>query len=116
MYIRETPLTCLALHYLLWHSHNTSFGSPTPSPVVERAISRWKSLWDWSKRRSSTRLWRRLGFIQHADEYRWLAQLKMHEGVSEEVLLFEDDHMRGVRQLLGRFCAPQAVEDLEFDV
>lgn len=84
--------------------------------VIERAISRWKSLWDWSKRRASTRLWRRLGFIQHADEYRWLAQLKLHEGVSEETLFFEDDHMRGVQRLLGRFSAMQAMEDLEFEV
>jgi hypothetical protein len=61
-------------------------------------------------------MWRRSGFNQHADEYWWLAQLKMHEGVSEGARVFEDDHMHGIRRLLQRFSAPQAVDDLEFDV
>jgi hypothetical protein len=116
MDITEPPLIYLALHYVLWHSENTSILGPTPSTVVERALSRWKSLWDWSKRRASTRLWRRSGFIQYADEYWWLAQLKMHEGASKDALVLEDDHMRGVRLLLGRYGAPQVVEDFEFDV
>ncbi|KAJ4345200.1 uncharacterized protein N0V89_011329 [Didymosphaeria variabile] len=118
--VRLTPVHLFILvhtiHCLIWHSKHTSIRSPATISVIERAISRWKNLWDWSKGRVPARWWRSLGFVQHADEYRWLAQIKLHEGVSEEELVFEDDHKRGVRQLLGQFRAVQSADDVDFDV
>jgi hypothetical protein len=79
-------------------------------------LSRWKSLWGWTRQRTSQRLLRRSGFSQYADEYWWLAQLKMYEATAEDTLVFEDDQMHGVRHLVERFSAPHGVDDLEFAI
>lgn len=110
----------IALHVLLWTARANSFGSfgnaVAFNEPIERALSRWATLWELHRKQIPSRQFKGLGFIKNAGEYWWLARLQLHiaehgsealHSGSENTFInapFEDDKMNYIRFLLQHFC------------
>ncbi|KAJ5951528.1 uncharacterized protein N7479_009941 [Penicillium vulpinum] len=61
------------LHNMIWVAHNSGLGKFALDPI-HRALVRWQSIWDGSKKNMTPQQVRELGFVRHSDEYCWLAK------------------------------------------
>lgn len=79
----------------------------------DRALARWKSLWDKHEKGMTSQHSKKLGFMKYAADYWWLAKLFIHTIRQAEDMVQEDsrvqrrpseDHqMRYISSLISRF-------------
>ncbi|KAM0502536.1 hypothetical protein ACHAO3_002341 [Verticillium nonalfalfae] len=76
-------------------------------PVVNRALTRWKLLWDLHTQDVPQDGSGRFGFYENAGEYWWLAKLFLDKGTpstaEEGGKVFDQDSMEGVNDFVRRF-------------
>lgn len=75
-------------------------------PALERALTRWKSLWEDHKERASIEVQGHVGFYQNAIEYWWLARLFLDNEIAttgQNRNDFGQNSMKDVNEFIKRF-------------
>ncbi|KAL1615264.1 hypothetical protein SLS56_011888 [Neofusicoccum ribis] len=67
-----------ALLVMIWTSRASILSCRTAVDSIDRALARWRVAWDARLRVPGSQQFKRLGFMKHALDYWWLAQLLLH--------------------------------------
>jgi hypothetical protein len=111
----------IALHIIIWTARANVLSNILHN-TADRALHRWKTLWEAHRKQISPRHFKRFGFIRNASEYWWLAKLLLYieeHGIESQLgdggdqfvcSPFEDDQMSYIRFLLQRFSPLSALD------
>ena len=76
-------------------------------PALDRALARWKCLWDIHKNRTPSDAQDHIGFYKNASEYWWLAKLFLDNNITSptgrDKKEFDHDSMKDVNDFIKRF-------------